>query len=57
MLILSLTILPGYADEWREFTSLLGRKVTGKVLRVENEVVTLERRDGKQFAIEFKRVS
>ena len=56
MLILSLTILPGYADEWREFTSLLGRKVTGKVLRVENEVVTLERRDGTQFAIEFKRV-
>ena len=54
MLILSLMILPGFADEWREFTSPLGRKVTGKVLRVENEVVTLERRDGKQFAIEFK---
>jgi hypothetical protein len=54
LLILGLSLLPAAADEWREFTSALGRKITGKVLRVENEVVTLERRDGKQFAIEFK---
>jgi hypothetical protein len=48
---------PVAADEWREFTSPLGRKIVAKVLRVENEVVMLERRDGRQFALEFKELS
>jgi hypothetical protein len=52
-----LMIWPLAADEWREFSSALGRTLVAKVLRVENEVVTLERRDGKQFALEFKDLS
>lgn len=45
------------AEEFRTFTSVLGRTIEAKVLRVENDVVTLERRDGRQFALEFKEFS
>lgn len=53
----SLMSTPLRADEWREFTSTLGQKLTAKVLVVRGDVVTLERRDGRQVAIEFKDLS
>jgi hypothetical protein len=46
-----------HADEWRDFTSALGQRLTAKVLVVRGDVVTLERRDGRQVAIEFKDLS
>ena len=40
--------------DWRVFTSELGQKLEAKVVKVENNVVMLQRRsDGRKFALEF----
>ncbi len=45
------------AGEWREFTSIDGRTLTAKVVAVRGDVATLELRNGRQYALEFEKLS
>ena len=57
--LLSLFVAPALSaeDEWREFTSIDGRTLTAKVLKVTSNAVILERKNGQQFGLEFEKLS
>jgi len=57
MLIAAGWILAQQKDEFRVFTDSRGRTVEARVIRVQGDEVTIERRDGKQFTMPIANLS